>query len=309
LQHVLEFMTVFMGGSPRNVPAYYSLLTYVDMTMGGWYPMGGFGAVAHAFESVAQEAGADIRYSAKVTNIETKNGRVQAVWIGDERIACDAVIANADYHFVETQLLADDVRSYNEKYWQQRQISPAGLIVSLGVKRKLSGLQHHNLFFDVEWDKHFSEVFKENTWSKKPLFYLCVPSKTDPDVAPAGHENLFILAPMAAGTNPSASDMNAVADDMITRIESRINEQFAGDIVTREVLGPEYFRTTFNAYKGNAFGLSHTFAQSAVLRPRLQSRRVKNLFYTGQYTNPGTGVPMVIQSGTLAAGLVAKELR
>jgi phytoene desaturase len=307
LQHVLEFMTVFMGGSPQNVPAYYSLLTHVDMNMGVRYPMGGFGAVARAFESVAREVGADIRYNKAVTRIEVDRNKVQAVWVGEERFACDAVVANADYQFVETKLLPSEARSYDEQYWSRRQISPSGLVAVIGVKRKLPELQHHNLFFDTDWDRHFDDVFTSKRWSERPLFYACVPSRTDASVAPKGHENMFLLAPMAAGTNPSQTEMDATTDAMLRRIEQKTGVSFMEDIVTREVLGPSYFTDTFNAYKGNAFGLSHTMTQSAVLRPRLQSKRVPNLFYTGQYTNPGTGVPMVIQSGQIAARLVRER--
>lgn len=304
LQHVLEFMTVFMGGSPKSVPAYYSLLAHVDMNMGVWYPMGGFGAVAEAFASVAKEAGADIRYERPVTRIETKRGKVTAVWSGEERVAADVVVANADYAFVETTLLDTEAQSYDERYWERRQLSPTGLVAAIGVNRRLPQLLHHNLFFDVDWDAHFEQVFMSRQWSADPLFYTCVPSRTDPSVAPSGYENIFLLAPMAPGTNPSQSELEATADSLLARIERKIGIRFTEDIVARTVLGPAYFAATFNAYRGNAFGLSHTMLQSAVLRPRLRSSRVPNLFYTGQYTNPGTGVPMVIQSGQIVARLV-----
>jgi phytoene desaturase len=309
LQHVLEFMTVFMGGSPANVPAYYSLLTHVDMGLGVWYPQGGFGAVARAFESVAREMGASFTYNKPVTRIEAKDGVVAAVWCGDERIACDAVVANADYHFVETQLLEPKDQSYTERYWSKRQLAPSGLIVTAGVTKKLPNLLHHNLFFDVDWDRHFNDVFVSKQWSDAPLFYLCAPSKSDRSVAPEGHENLFFLAPMAAGVKPSAKQIETAVQNMLSRTEAAIDTSFTADIEVQESYTSQYFEQTFNAYLGNAFGLSHTMFQSAVLRPRLQSKKLANLYYSGQFTNPGTGVPMVIQSGEITAKLIAEHTR
>lgn len=307
LQQAMEFMTVFMGGSPKNIPAYYSLLAHVDMGLGGWYPMGGFGAVARAVEAVAREQGATIEYNREVEAIETRQGRVTGVRAGGEVWEADVVVSGADYHHTETALLADRDRSYSGSYWQRKQLSPSGLMVTLGVKRRLPNLLHHNLFFDTDWDRHFREVFDERRWSKAPLFYLCVPSRTDPHVAPAGHENLFALAPMAAGTRPSAAMLRQTADGIIRRIERAAGESFADDIVEQAVYGPDYFTNTFHAYGGNAFGLSHTLLQSAVLRPRLKSRKVAGLYYVGQYTNPGTGVPMVLISGKIVSKVIERD--
>jgi phytoene desaturase len=300
----MEFMTVFMGGSPHNVPAYYSLLAHVDMGLGGWYPQGGFGAVAKAVEKVAKAAGAKFRYSVEVERIETENGLARAVWAGGERIVADVVVSAGDYADTETRLLDPMSRAYSSRYWKRKQMSPSGLIVTVGVNRKLPGLEHHNLFFDTDWDGHFNEVFDTKVWSERPLFYLCVPSRTDPGVAPAGHENLYFLAPMAAGTRPNKEQLNVGARALIARVETAIGQKFADDIEVMTPYGPDYFEETFHAYKGNAFGLAHTLTQSATLRPRLRSRKVKNLYYAGQYTNPGTGVPMVLISGKIVARLV-----
>jgi phytoene desaturase len=306
LQHILEFMTVFMGGSPHNIPAYYSLLTHVDMGLGVWYPQGGFGVVAQSFADVATQAGADIRLNQPVEAIDIVDGKATGVRVDGQHIACDAIIATADYQFVETQLLPETARAYPESYWQKRQLAPSALVITLGVQRKLPQLQHHNLFFDTDWDGHFTEVFTQRVWSDNPLFYLCVPSHTDKSVAPEGMENLFILAPMAPGTTPTKQQLMHTTNRIIQRIETATGTLIAADIISKQIHGPEYFTSTFNAYQGNAFGLAHTLRQSAVLRPRLQSKRVPNLFYAGQYTNPGTGVPMVIQSGKLAAGLLER---
>ena len=308
LQKMLEFMSVFMGGGPKNIPALYSLLSYVDMGLGVWYPNKGFGAVADAFVNVAQQQGAKIRYKAAVTRIITKNGRTTGVVVNGKVVACDAVVANADYHFVETKLLDTKSRSYDNDYWSKRTISPSATLLLLGVKKKLPKLLHHNLFFDAPWDQHFTEIFDQKRWSKRPLFYLCAPSKSDSIVAPAAYENLFVFVPSAAGVEPTENQINRLVDQVVTRIEQKIGTSFREDIVVQEVRTQKYFADTFNAYKGNAFGLSHTLRQSALFRPPIASRKVQNLFFTGQYTNPGTGVPMVVISGKVVANEVMKRL-
>lgn len=308
LQKILEFMVVFMGGSPQNIPSLYTLLSHVDFGLGIWYPMGGFGAVVKAFESICLSRGVTFRYNATVTRIEASRKHATAVWVGDDRIEADVVVANADYHHVETELLAHNYQSYKEKYWQQKTLSPSAVLVYLGVSKKVEGLKHHTLFFDTDWHGHFADVFKKQTWSSRPMFYAGTPSKTDPSVAPKDHENIFLLAPMANGVVPTAAQRDELVSSMIARIEARTGTKFAEDIVVREVRDAQYFMDTFNAYRGNAFGLAHTLSQSAVFRPRMQSRKIKNLFYVGQYTNPGTGVPIVVLSGKVVARLVQEKL-
>lgn len=304
LQQTMEFMTVFMGGSPKNVPAYYSLLAHVDMGLGGWYPMGGFGAVARALEAVAQEQGARFHYGAEVASIVVEDGQAHGVVVNGQLHEAEVVVSAADYQFTETKLLPKAAQTYPSSYWQRKQLAPSGLLVTLGVKRPVQGLEHHNLFFDTDWEGHFDEVFTRRTWSSNPLFYLCVPSKTDAGVAPEGQDNLFFLAPMAPGLTPTQTQMDDVADRLIKRVEQATNDAFSTDIVTRRVYAHQYFEQEFHASGGNAFGLSHTLLQSAVLRPRIRSKKVSNMYYSGQFTNPGTGVPMVMLSGKLVAGAV-----
>ena len=307
LQHILEFMTVFMGGSPLSIPALYSLLSYVDMGLGVWYPMGGFGSVVKAFEKTAKKQGAAFRYGAPVSKIITTGHKVTGVQVGEEIITCDVVVANADYHFVETQLLESKDQTYHEKYWEKRTLSPSAVIASIGVKRLIPELRHHNLLFDTNWDTHFSQVFDSKEWSTKPLVYVSNPSKTDPKVAPKGMENLFILAPMAAGIDPSDEQLERVVLSIIGRLQEQVGYEFMNDIVVADIKAEDYFEETFNAFKGNAFGLGHTMSQSGPNRPRMQSKKLSNLYYVGQYTNPGTGVPMVVTSGKVVSRLINEK--
>jgi phytoene desaturase len=287
----------------------YTLLTHTDFGLGIWYPMGGFGAVVDGFETLGRELGVTYRYDAEVTSIEAVNGSVEAVHVGKERIACDAVIANADYYHVDAKLLPAQYRSHSEKYWDSRVMSPSGVLLHLGINKRVKKLLHHTMFFDADWDAHFRQVFDTHEWSEKPLFYVGTPSKSDPSVAPKGCENIFILAPMSGGVKPTKKQIDALVENLIARLESELGEKLRDNIVVKEVRSEQFFEETLNAYKGNAFGLAHTLKQSAMLRPSLKSKKLRNLAYAGQYTNPGTGVPMVVLSGKLAAQITAKTLR
>lgn len=304
LTKILEFMVVFMGGSPKNIPALYSLLTHVDMGQGIWYPQGGFGRVVDALLDLAHELGVQLRYNHEVTRIVTTFREVNGVETAHGVIKCDAVVAAADYRHVETQLLDDRQRSYSDRYWKRRTVSPSGLLGYIGVDRPVSGLLHHNLFLDTDWDQHFNQVFDQKVWSDEPLFYVCAPSKTDPSVAPKGKENLFILAPMAAGEQPSRDVLETTMDRVLRRIEQKTGASIRRHVIFRDVRAQNYFTETFNAYRGNAFGLAHTLRQSAFLRPRLKSRSIEGLYYAGQFTNPGTGVPIAILSGKVVSSLI-----
>ncbi len=305
LQHVLEFMTVFMGGSPRNIPGMYTLLAHVDMGIGIYYPMGGFAAVARAFEQLSEEQGVQYRYGSTVCQVLVSGGRVRGVLLQDgSRIDCDVVVANADYQHVQTELLPPEAQDIPPGKWPKKVLSPSGLLISLGVSGRLPELLHHNLFFDADWDAHFRSVFSTRQWSNDPLFYMCAPSKTDPDVAPPDHENIFILAPQAAGVQPDELAVNRTVDAIMERVERRTGARLADRIAVRDIRTQEYMHDVFNAYQGNAFGLAHTLRQSALFRPRLKARRAGGLYFVGQYTNPGTGVPMVVLSGKTVANTV-----
>lgn len=307
LMHIMEFMTVFMGGSPKNIPGMYTLLAHVDMGLKIWYPMGGFGSVARAFQAIGEKEGVEYRLSAPVETIIVRNGRTAGVRLeSGEEIACDIVVANADYHHVDSTLVPREFRAFSDAAWRRKTLSPSGLVICLGVKKRLPKLQHHNLFFDTDWDTHFDRVFTKKVWSEEPLLYVCAPSKSDPSIAPVGTENLFILAPQANGSQPDETTLQRTVDKIIARIEQKIDTPFAAEIVAREVCAHDYFTQTFNAYQGNAFGLAHTLLQSAPFRPPIASKKLPGLYHVGHYTNPGTGVPMVVLSGKVAAAAVER---
>jgi phytoene desaturase len=223
-----------------------------------------------------------------------------------ETIDCDIVVSGADYHHVETALLDKHDRTYSNKYWQKRKLSSSAMVAFLGVKKQLPGLRHHNLLFDVSWDRHIAQMFELGEWSKKPSVYVGNPTKTDHSLAPKGMETLVLIAPMANGLEPTDEQFERTTLSIVGRIQEEVGYEFVNDIVVADVKAHDYFTESFNAYKGNAFGLSHTVAQSGHRRPKMQSKKVKGLYFTGQDTNPGTSVPLVVLSGKIVADLIQK---
>ncbi len=301
LQQMLGFMCVFLGASPRSIPGIYTLLAHVDMNQGIWYPEGGFTNLAEVFARFAKSQGVTIKYNHAVTSIEVRDGTARAVRVGKKRIVCDAVIGAADYHFIETKLLKPASQTYPQRYWNKKDLSPSALLISVGLNTKLSNLAHHNLFFDTDWNEDFKQLYKKKEWPEEPQFYVSIPSKTDATVAPEGHEAMFVLVPLAAGLEHDELAQRELIKNVYARIGERAQLDIAKHTVSEDIRSIDYFKDTFNSYQGNAFGLSHTLFQGSFLRPKNRSKKVSNLFYTGQYTNPGTGVPLAVLSGKIVA--------
>jgi phytoene desaturase len=301
LQHILAFMTVFLGGSPKNIPGIYSLLNHVDMGLGIWYPEGGFERVVESYRELAEKHGAVFHLNSEVSSLRVANGSVQGIIVDKEPIDFDYVVNNADYHYFDRYLTPPNYRLMTEKKWDKKTLAPSGYMITLGLSKQIPELAHHNLFLDVDWDKHFSDVYDKKVWSESPQFYVCAPSKTDKTVAPKNCENLFILAPMAVSLAPTEAQKKALMENIIQRIEKRIGYQITSSIMTKKIYTTDYFTDTFHAYKGTAFGLAHTLTQSVALRPPVVHPKIKGVYSAGQFTNPGTGVPLVLLSGKIAA--------
>jgi len=299
---ILLYTLVFLGGDPKRTPSLYSLMSHVDFNLGVYYPQGGMHTVAKAIAKEATTHGVKIKLSEPVTHITTNKGLATHIQTTKGNYPVDAVVANADYHHVETQLLDTKDQSYPEKYWKTATIAPSGIIISLGINKKLPQLDHHNLFFAHDWETHFANIFEKPDWPQNPSYYVCCPSKTDPKVAPKGHETLFILVPVASGLDDT--DKEKYADKIITHLESLLKTPLKKHIKEKVVYAHTYFSERFNAYKGTALGLSHTLLQTASFRPRQKSKKIGNLYYAGQYTHPGIGVPMTVISGEIVASII-----
>ncbi|WP_153393647.1 phytoene desaturase family protein [Chryseobacterium vaccae] len=306
LRSLMEFPVIFLGASPQNIPALYSLMNYGGYVLGTKYPMGGFYQLVLGMKDVAEKQGVTFHFNHEVKKINTENGKVVSITANGKDYEFDAVIASSDYHHTET-LISKSLRNYNDAYWKTRTFAPSCLIYYLGIKGKISHLKHHTLFFENNLDDHIDCIYKNKKWPAKPLFYACCPSKTDPDIAPEGCENLFLLLPLTPGIHDEETVREKYLKEMLERIEKHTGET---DLISRIEYKRSYcvsdFISDYNAYQGNAYGLSNTLSQTAVLKPKIRNKKISNLFYTGQLTVPGPGVPPSVISGKIVAGEVNK---
>jgi len=308
LLKLMEFPILFLGAISQNTPAMYSLMNYAEIKLGTWYPMGGMHNIVKGMVDLAISKGVNIQYDSEVTGFAIEGGQVKGVKTAKGVIEADAVVASADYHHVET-LLGDAHRNYSEDYWDKRVMAPSSLLFYLGINKRLPRLKHHNLFFDRDFVVHSHEIYTEPTWPSDPLFYASAPSVTDPSVAPEGCENLFLLIPVA----PNLEDTDAIReqyfDQLMDRLEAYCGVSIRDSIVYKRSYAHQDFMGDYHAFKGNAYGLANTLLQTAILKPSLKNKKLENMFYTGQLTVPGPGVPPSLISGIVVAKEVDKLLK
>lgn len=302
----LEFPVLFLGAKPVNTPAFYSFMNYADFGLGTWHPRGGMYRVIEAMKMLAESLGVQINTNSPVDKITVDDGRIKGVTVRGEYLECDKVVSGADYHHTES-LLDTPYRQYSEKYWDSKIFAPSSLLFYVGFSTKLKGVQHHNLFFDTDFDKHASEIYDYPQWPVKPLFYANFPSVTDPEMAPSGCESGFFLIPIAPDLEDTPELRNQYFDIIMGRFRDRTGVDATKFILFRESFCVNDFKADYNAYKGNAYGMANTLRQTAFLRPGLKSSKVKNMFFTGQLTVPGPGVPPALISGKLVADLIMKS--
>ena len=308
LKSLMEFPILFLGGTAKSTPSLYSLMNYACFELGTWYPQGGFSELAQAMTNVAEQNGVNINLSSPITDVEIENGTIKNVSSGSTKYKVDGVINGGDYHHFDQNLLGAEHRSYDQKYWDSRVMSPSSLIFYIGIDKKVEDLIHHNLFFDEDFGLHAEEIYQNPKWPSKPLFYVCCPSKTDPSVAPEGKENLFILMPLAVGIEDTEELREQYYDLIMTRLKSIIGTDLRPDVIYKKSYCIKDFSSDYNSFKGNAYGLANTTLQTAFMKPRMNSKKVNNLFHCGQLTVPGPGVPPSIISGQVAANEMIKHL-
>jgi phytoene desaturase len=309
LQELMEFPVLFLGALPENTPALYSLMNHADFALGTWYPQGGMYNIIEAFVKVAQAQGAKLCLNQEVLKIVAENGIAKGVQTQTDYFEADVIIGAADYQHIDQKMLEPEQRSYSSSYWDKRKLAPSCLLYYVGINKRLQKAVHHTLFFDTDFALHSHEIYTDPKWPSNPLFYVSVPSVTDPTVAPAGCENLFLLIPIAPGIE---GDTEAIREAYFIQIMKRLEQQLAEPILDHVIYKRSYsvsdFKNDYHAFKGNAYGLANTLDQTAILKPSLKSKKVKNLFYAGQLTVPGPGVPPSIISGKVAATQIFKEL-
>mgnify|MGYP000014430886 CR=1 FL=1 len=306
---IMEFPVLFLGAMPKDTPALYSLMNFAGMKQGTFYPMGGFSKIPEAMKKIALEQGVEFHLNHDVKEIVLDHNRATHLRFDHKNESVDSIIASADYHHVEQVLLPESHRNYNEKYWNNRVFAPSSLLFYLGVDKKVPNLDHHNLFFDEDLDQHAEELYVNKSWPSKPLFYVCCPSKTDESVAPEGKENVFLLMPLAPGLEDGEALRETYFDIMMDRLEAYTKSDIRAHISYKRSYCISDFESDYNAYKGNAYGLANTLLQTANLKPKIKNNKIDNLYYTGQLTVPGPGVPPSIISGQVAADQLLKSIK
>jgi len=317
LQQLLEFPVLFLGALPQNTPALYSLMNYADVKLGTWYPHEGMYKIVEGMFSVAEELGVEFVFNSNVSEIIVEHTKAKAVSAettdkGQQTVVnlyeADVVIGAADYHFIETKLLPTNYRSYSDAYWEKRVMAPSCLLYYIGLNKKLEGVLHHSLFFDTDFEIHGKEIYTSKQWPTDPLFYVCTPSVTDETVAPAGKENLFFLIPIATGLKGDTEALReSYFEKIVERFEKYTGQSIKNDIIYKKTYSVSNFINDYNSFKGNAYGLANTLMQTANLKPACRSIKIKNLFYTGQLTVPGPGVPPSLISGEVVAREATKH--
>jgi phytoene desaturase len=278
-------------------------MNYADLRLGTWYPKGGMNDLAKALAKIATNNGATIFLNQNVQEILAKDGKVSGILSNEVEHKFDYIISGADYHFTEQHLLPTEFKRYDASYWEKRKMAPSSLIFYVGVDTRLDKLEHHNLFFDEDLNDHGEEIYTSPQWPKKPLFYVCAPSQTDSNVAPEGHENLFFLMPIATDISDDEETREHYFQIMLERLRIRTGHDISKNIVYKRSFCISDFKKEYNSFKGNAYGLANTLRQTANLKPKMKSK-LKNLFYCGQLTVPGPGIPPALISGKIAANQI-----
>lgn len=308
LQQILEFPVLFLGAKPSKTPAFYNFMNFADFGLGTWHPKGGMKEVAKAMVTLGQSLGVNYLTNQTVEKIEVKNGKVIGLTANDVIYPSPIVISGADYHHSELLLDANN-RMYSKKYWGKKTFAPSSLLFYVGFNKKLENVLHHTLFFDTDFNVHSSEIYDQPQWPKEPLFYASFASKTDSLMAPINHEAGTFLIPIAPGLKDTPNIREKYFEMLVTRLEKLTNQNIREHILFHESFAINDFIKAYNSYKGNAYGLANTLLQTAFMRPKLKSKKVENLYFTGQLTVPGPGVPPAIISGKLVADLIIKKIK
>jgi len=305
LRKILEFPVLFLGAKPSNTPAFYNFMNYADFKLGTWHPKGGMYSVVEGMESLAKELGVKMITDSAVDKINASDGLVTSVSANGTEYDCDLLLSGADYHHTETLLNGN--KQYSQKYWDKKTFAPSALLFFVGFDKKLDKLSHHTLFFDTDFEKHAETIYDTKSWPEKPLFYASFPSITDPTAAPEGKEAGVFLIPLA----PDIEDTDEIREKyfmlLLQRLKDLTDQDLTDAVLFKESYCVKDFKKDYNSYKGNAYGLANTLLQTHVLRPKLKSKKLKNMYFTGQLTVPGPGVPPSIISGKIVSGLIKKH--
>ncbi|MCG9971041.1 phytoene desaturase family protein [Christiangramia crocea] len=306
LRQILEFPVLFLGAKPSDTPAFYSFMNYADFGLGTWHPKGGMYKVIEGIKDLAESLGVIFHTDSPVQKILAVKGKAKGILVDGKEYYSDIVLSGADYHHSE-QLLPQELRQYSENYWSSKTFAPSSLLFYVGFDKKLKNVSHHTLFFDSSFEKHAKNIYDSPEWPEDPLFYASFPSKTDSTCAPEGKEAGIFLIPLAPDLEDTPEIRERYFELILDRFERLTDQKVSENIIFKESFCVNDFKEAYNSYKGNAYGMANTLFQTAFLRPKIKSKKVDQLYFTGQLTVPGPGVPPSLISGKLAAGLIEKN--
>ena len=307
LKQILEFPALFLGAKPENTPAFYNIMNHADFGLGTWFPeKGGMHRVVESMIELALEKGVNFKSDHQVDEILVENKKVKGVISNGNTFLCDIIISGADYNHTE-KLIPGHLKNYSDSYWDRKTFAPSSLLFYIGLDKKIEKLNHHNLFFDGDFSNHASEIYDNPKWPESPLFYLNFPSLTDKSMAPEGHENCFILIPIAPDLKDEENIRDKYLQIVLKRIEEVAGEKISDHIIYKKSFCVEDFINDYNSYKGNAYGLANTLFQTSIFKPKIKSKKIKGLYFTGQLTVPGPGVPPSLISGKIVSSIVIKD--
>ncbi len=302
---ILEFPVLFLGAKPSDTPAFYNFMNYADFGLGTWHPKGGMYSVVQGMKKLAEELGVVFQVNSTVDKINVNHGKISGLIVNGDTIPADFILSGADYHHTET-LLDQQYRQYSESYWSKKTFAPSSLLFYVGFDKKIKNVNHHTLFFDTDFDAHAVEIYDDPKWPTAPLFYANFTSLTDSNSAPEGKENGFFLIPLAPDLEDTETLRDKYFDLIMDRFEEITNQKVKNNVIFKKSFCVNDFKEAYNSYKGNAYGMANTLLQTAFLRPKLKSKKVKNLYFTGQLTVPGPGVPPSLISGKIVSELINK---
>ncbi|MCS7143131.1 MAG: phytoene desaturase family protein [Aigarchaeota archaeon] len=307
---ILLYSIGFIGTPPSRCPSFYSLLNYVKLIGGVYHPIGGIRRVVEAIYGLARSYGVDFILGSEVKKIEVTGGRVRRVYADGHSLDADVVVVNGDYVYFETKLLDHAHRTYDSRYWERKTFTPSALLAFLGVRGEVDNLINHNVVLERDWSENFRQIFDDRSprWPDYASYYVHVPSKTDASAAPKDGEAVYLLIPVASGLEDGERERGRLFTNVLRDLERKTGDRIEDRIVVKRFFSVQDFSSRFNSYRGSALGLAHTLRQTAFWRPRHRSAKVKNLYYTGQYTHPGIGVPMVLISAEIVREKIRREV-
>jgi phytoene desaturase len=315
LRQAFSLQTMYLGLSPFEAPAVYSLLPYTELAEDGlWFPEGGMYSLVEAMERLAGELGVRFHLNSPVEEVIVTKGRARGVRVGGkaggEEIGADAVLANADLPYAYRELLGGVADAdFKLRKRENLKYTASAFMLYLGVDGKLDDMLHHNFYLSERYRENFEEIFRERRLPDDPSFYAVVASRTEPRLAPEGKDGLFVLVPVPhLGPNVDwARDGEAFKEKVYGMLERRCGLD-RGRVVFEKIRTPVDWRDEYNLEEGAAFGLGHGIFQVGYFRPPMVSKALEGMYFVGASTRPGTGVPLVTIGARLVADRIAREV-